>query len=118
TEDLLLRDAIGLRDVREDRWREPIPALRELAGRLVDLRALVDPRLDERADLLELLLRVDRSDVGVLVERVADAERLHPALQLRDDGLVDRFFDEEPRPSAAHVPLVEVDPVDNPFDGL
>src|SRR3954447_22050086 len=40
-EDLLLRDAVALRDVGEDRRREPVAPLGQLARRLVDLRALV-----------------------------------------------------------------------------
>src|SRR3954468_19449704 len=40
-EDLLLRDAVALRDVREDRRREPVTLLRQSARRLVDLGALL-----------------------------------------------------------------------------
>src|SRR3954447_20181142 len=36
-EDLLLRDAVALRDVREHRRREPVTLLRQPARRLVDL---------------------------------------------------------------------------------
>src|SRR5207237_5183241 len=74
--------------------------------------------LGQRSDLVEPLLRVARSDVRVRVERVADAERLHPALELRDNGLVYRFLDEEARAGATHVSLVEVDAVDDPFGRL
>src|SRR5436853_87406 len=80
-EDLLLRDPVALGDVREDGRREPVALLREPARRLVDLRALLLPGGDELGDPVELLLRVDRADVGVLVERVADAECLEAALQ-------------------------------------
>src|SRR5207302_7118801 len=114
-EDLLLRDPVALGDVREDGRREPVALLREPARRLVDLRALLLPGGDELGDPVELLLRVDRADVGVLVERVADAECLEAALQLLDDGLVDRLLHEQPRAGAAHVALVEVDPVDDPL---
>src|SRR5918996_1606541 len=117
-EDLLLGDAVALGHVREDGGREPPALLRQAAGRLVDLGALLLPARDELLDLLELLGRVDRADVGVLVERVADAERAHAPLELADDGLVDRLLHEEARPGAAHVPLVEVDAVDDPLDRL
>src|SRR5438477_9364636 len=117
-EDLLLRDAVRLRDAREDRRHEPIPSLGELARRLVDLSALVDPRLHERTDLVELLLRVDRTDIGVLIQRIADPERPHPALQLRHHGLIDRLLDEQSRSRAADVALIEVDAVDDPIDSL
>ena len=117
-EDLLLRDAIALRDVREDGRREPVALLRQAARRLVDLGALLLAGLDELPDLLELHLRVDRADVGVLVERIADAQRLEAALQLLDERLVDRLLREEARAGAADVALVEVDAVDDPLDRL
>ena len=117
-EDLLLRDAVALRDVREDGRREPVALLREDARRLVDLGALLLAGGDELADLLELRGGVDRADVGVLVERVADAERREAALELRDERLVDRLLHEEPRAGAADVSLVEVDAVDDPLDRL
>ncbi len=117
-EDLLLRDPVALRDVREDGRHEPVALLRQAARRLVDLGALLLPALDELLDLLELLPRVDRADVGVLVERVADAQGRQPPLQLLDHVLVDRLLDEQPRARAADVALVEVDPVDDPLDRL
>src|SRR5436853_5105476 len=53
-EDLLLRDAVALRDIREHRRREPIPLLRQAARRLIDLRAFFAARLDQLADPLQL----------------------------------------------------------------
>src|ERR687888_467268 len=117
-EDLFLRDPVALRDVREDGGREPVAALGEAARRLVDLRALLLAGRDQLRDLVELLLRVDRADVGVLVERVADAEGRESPLQLLDDRLVDRLLHEQPRACAADVALVEVDAVDDPLDRL
>ena len=66
----------------------------------------------------ELRGGVDRPDVGVLVERVADAQRRDAALELRDDRLGDRLLHEQPRAGAADVALVEVDAVDDALDGL
>src|SRR5918996_688235 len=117
-EDLLLRDPVALCHVREHRRHEPPTLLGEPAGRLVDLRALLLPGRHELPDLFQLLLRVDRPDVRVLVERVADAERAHPSLQLGDRRLVDRLLHEEPGARAADVALVEVDAVDDALDGL
>src|SRR6266480_7815688 len=117
-EDLLLCYAIALRDVREDGRCEPVALLRQPARRLVDLRALLLAGFDELTNLVELLLGVDRPDVGVLVQRIADAKRRQPALELLHDGLVDRLLDEQARAGAADVPLVEVDAVDDPLDGL
>src|SRR3954471_13670676 len=117
-EDLLLRDPVALRDVGEDRRREPVALLRQGAGRLVDLGALFDSRGDELLDLLELRGGVDGADGGVLVERVAHAESRESALELRDERLIDRLLDEEPGTGAADMSLVEVNPVDDPLDGL
>src|SRR6185312_17429661 len=117
-EDLLLRDAVALRDVREDGRREPVALLRQAARRLVDVGSLRLARFDEVDDLVELHLRVDRADVGVLVERVADAERLEAALELLDQRLEDRLLREEARAGAADVALVEVDAVDDALDRL
>src|SRR5262249_17945603 len=117
-EDLLLRDPVALRDVREDRRREPVALLGQTARRLVDLSALLLAGGDELLDLVELLLRVDRAHVGVLVQRIADAQSLEAALELLDDGLVDRLLHEQPRAGAADVALVEVDAVHDPLDRL
>src|SRR5436305_9404541 len=117
-EDLLLGDPVALCDVREDGRHEPVALLRKSAGGLVDLGALFDAGSDELPDLLELGGGVDRADVGVLVERVADAQRREAALELCDQRLVDGLLDEEARAGAADMSLVEVDPVDDPFDRL
>src|SRR5713226_7787938 len=93
-EDLLLCDAIALRDVREDGRRKPVALLRQPARRLVDFGALLLPGFDELTNLVELLLRVDRPDVGVLVQRIANAKRRQPAFELLHDRLVDRLLDE------------------------
>src|SRR5690349_19609693 len=55
-EDLLLRDAIALRHVREHGRRQPVPLLGEPARRLVDLGSFLCAGRDELLDLLELLL--------------------------------------------------------------
>ena len=81
-------------------------------------RALVLAGRDERLDPLELLGRVDRADVGVLVHRVAEAQTAHPLPQLRDHLVAHAFLDQQPRPRAAHVALVEEDSVDDPLDRL
>ena len=67
---------------------------------------------------VELLGRVDGADVGVLVERVAEAQRAQPPLQLGDHGVVHALLHEQPRAGAAHVALVEEDAVDDALDGL
>ena len=109
---------MALGDVREQRRAEEVAAVGQVAGRLVHLGALGDAGRDELGDLLELGLRIDRADVGVLVERVADADRREPVLELVDQRLVDRLLDEQPRARAADLALVEVDAVDDALDRL
>ena len=109
---------MGLGDVREERRAEEVAAVGQVARGLVEVGALGLARLDELRDLLELGLRVDRPDVGVLVERVADADRRQAVLELLDERLDDRLLGEQPRPGAADLALVEVDAVDDPLDGL
>ena len=76
------------------------------------------PDWTSSCDLGQLAGRVDGADVGVLVERVADAQGREAVLQLVEQRLVDRFLGEQPRPGAAHLALVEVDAVDDPLDRL
>ena len=113
-----LGDPVALGDVREQRRPEEVAALGQVAGRLVQLGALGHAGRDELGDLLELGLRVDRPDVGVLVERVADPDRRQAVLELLDERLDDRLLDQQPRPGAADLALVEVDAVDDALDGL
>ena len=117
-EDLLARDPVRLGDVREQRRAEEVAALGQVAGRLVHLGALGQAGRDELGDLLELGPRVDRADVGVLVERVADPDRREAVLELLDQRLDDRLLGEQPRPGAADLALVEVDAVDDALDRL
>ncbi len=82
------------------------------------LGAFGDAHVVQRLDALQLLGAVDRAEVGVLVERIAHAQRRQPRAQLVEHDLGDRFLHEQARPRAAHVALVEEDPVDDAFDGL
>ena len=72
----------------------------------------------ELADPGELLGGVDRADVGVLVERVADAQRGHPALEPLEHLVGDGLLHQQPGARAADVALVEEDAVDDALDGL
>jgi hypothetical protein len=74
--------------------------------------------LEVFVDGAELFLAVDGADVGVLVERIAHDERAHAVLELADHFVVHAFLHEEAAAGAAHVALVEVDAVDDAFDGL
>ena len=94
------------------------PRSGSVAGRRPALRALGLPGVAELADARELLGRVDRADVGVLVERIAEAQRRHARLQLGDDLIGDRLLHEQARARAADVSLVEEDAVDDALDRL
>ena len=61
---------------------EPVAAVGERARGLVRLRAFGDAGLVQRLDALQLLGAVDRAEVGVLVERVADAQGRQARAQL------------------------------------
>ena len=59
----------------------------------------------------------DGADVDGLVERVADAEAVHPAFELVVEAGGDAFLHEEARAGAADLALVEPDRIDEAFDG-
>src|SRR5690606_34321918 len=70
------------------------------------------------ADAVELLLRVNGTDIGVLVERVAETKRRQALLKSVDDLVVHVLLNEQARTGAADVTLVEEDAVDDALDGL
>jgi hypothetical protein len=80
-EDLLAGDAVRLGHAGEHGGREPVAAVGQLA--VGDQRSApsLSPTSDSSRIAGELLGRVDRPDVGVLVERVAQPQRAEPALE-------------------------------------
>ena len=94
------------------------PVLGQLARRRPALGALGLADVGELPDLGELLGGVDRADVGVLVQRVADAQRGHPALEPLEHLVGDGLLHQQPRAGAADVALVEEDAVDDALDRL
>src|SRR5690606_35894643 len=86
--------------------------------RLVQLCTLLASGFQVARDPPELLAAVDRADVRVLVHRIADAQRGEPDPQLADHLAQDALLHVQPRSRAADVPLVEVDPLDDPLDRL
>ena len=115
-EDLVLRRGRGGLDVGEERRRKEAALAGQAPLGLEDLRALGDALFHQAPDPLELHRGDHRADVDRLVERIADAEGVHAALQLLDEAVVDRFLDEEARAGAADLALVEPDRVDHAFD--
>src|SRR3712207_3083486 len=80
--------------------------------------ALLLARRHERLDALELLAGIDRADVRVLVERVAEAQLLHALPQLGLDLLDDALLHEQSRARAADAALVEEDALHDALDRL
>src|SRR5699024_10980330 len=105
-------------DLGEQRRGEPVPSLGDVAGDRAARGALVLARGDQRLDPLELLAGVDGTDVGVLDERVAEAQLLPALPELRLDLLGGALLHEQARAGAADVALVEEDPLDDALDGL
>ena len=118
SEDLLPGDAVGLRDAREDGGWEPESAVGELARRGPALAPSASPMSERVADAGQLLGGVDGADVGVLVERVAEAQGAQAALEGVEHLLGDGLLDEQPGACAADVALVEEDAADDALDGL
>ena len=117
-EDFFLRDAVTHGDVGKEAGGEPVAFGRERAGGLFEFATFGDAAGDEGADFVELGAGVDGADVGVFVEGVADAEGLEAVAEFADDLGIDAFLHEESRAGAADMALVEVDAVDDAFDGL
>jgi len=107
-----------LRAVVEERGWVPAALLRQRAARLGHICAFIPAQLYVFLDLVQLSFRVDGPDVGVLIERIPDAQRLDAVLQFADDNVRHGFLHEQARARTADVPLVEEDAVDDPFHGL
>src|SRR5665213_287378 len=118
SENFLRRHAMRMRDAREKRRRKPKSFRGERALRLRQLRAFVHAALHQLADFFELRPRIDRADVGVLVERIADAQRLDAIAQFLDDLGINSFLHEQPRARATNVALIKINSIDDTFDGL
>ncbi len=103
---------------RNSDGRQKYPLIRNIARCLPELRAFLLADLQIFVDLLQLHFRIDRADVGVFIQRIADDQRLHAILQFADHRLINAFLHQQPRTGAADVALVEKDSVDDSFDGL
>ena len=81
---------------------------------IVAARPLLLPGRDEHLDPLELLGRVDRADVGVLVERIADPQPPHPLPQFRDHLVVHALLDSSREPAQHTWPWLKKMPLTIP----
>ena len=61
--------------------------------------------------------RDDRTHVDALVQRLADPQCLHAALQPLVEKIGNAFLDQQPRTRAADLPLIEPDRIDDAFHG-
>ena len=86
--------------------------------RLFQFGAFLDAALHQLADFFELWPRVNRADVGILVERIAHTQGLDPIAQFGNHSSINSLLHEKPRTGAAHVALVEIDSSNDAFDGL
>ena len=102
SEHLLPGDAVLRGDRRQHCRREPVArTIRRLSPER-DRRLAVQ----ERADGLALLGGDQRSHLGPLVERVADAHRLHLPLEELEEAIEHALLHEDPRARAAILPRV------------
>src|SRR5262249_4298585 len=110
SEDLLACDAVGVRDVVEDRGLDEVAALealrmhaiaanRQLGFALADLLVL--------ADTIELFAADERAHLRVPIERPADRDRLRLLDHRLDEPIVDWTLDQDAAAGGADLALIE-----------
>ena len=75
SEDFLAGDTVARGHAGKKTGSEPESLGGQLAVRLRQLRSFRHAALDEFADAAKLFARIDRADVGILVERIADTQQ-------------------------------------------
>ena len=73
-ENFLACDAMRRSHAGEKARRIPVTFFRQPESWLDQLRAFLQPALDQVANFIQLPARIDRADVGILVERIGDAK--------------------------------------------
>ena len=116
TENLLARQDRSRLDPGDQGRGIEAAAIREAIVRPPELEPLLGPLAHQPLDALELGGSDDRADVGRLVQGIADPELRHPRPQLRVKCVRDALGRQQARPSAADLPLVEPDRVDDALD--
>ncbi len=117
-EDLLSRDPVAGLHTGEDCRGEPEAVFRDVAGSGPALGSLGLTDVGQDADALKLFARIDRADVRVLVERIAEAQRLQTFLEPVNYFVVHVLLHQKTAPCTAHVALVEEDSVHDALDRL
>ena len=105
SEDLLLGDAHVVGDVGEDGRLDEVAAVAVALAARQQAGALLLARLDQRQDLVELVLVDLRALLDVQVERVAHRAPLRPRHTLSHELVVDLVLDEDARAGAAALAL-------------
>ena len=114
-EDFLLHQRIGGGEAGDQRGRVEAALGGKGRGALVQLAARTgvnhfgDPRVLNGID--------DGAHVNAFVERIADAQAIHAALELGMEAVGDALLHQKPRTGAADLPLIEPDCIDEPLNG-
>ncbi len=116
TEDLHLGDGGGGSDIGEEGRREEIALGWAGPGWLPHLCALLDALRHQSLDPLQLDGRDDGADVDRFVERIADAQRLHPFAQSGNETFFHAFLHQQTGAGAADLALIEPDGIDHALD--
>ena len=71
---------------------------------------------DHLGDLVQLNRVHDGANVDAFVERITDAQPVHPGLEFGVEPISDAFLDQQARSGAAYLSLIEPNRVNQPFD--
>ena len=117
SEDLLGDDGARHGRPGAQRRRQKEPVLGQRPRRLPDRRPVGLARLQIALDAVKLAAVDDRAHVDRLVQGMAEPDRLHPGSEAVVHLALHALLNQEPRPGATHLALVEPDPVHHAFDG-
>ena len=96
TKNLFLYNTTRLRYAGEERGTEPVTFRRNGAITLPAITAFFDTGLYQTLDFIQLRFRIDRADVGVLVERITNDESADAVLEFMQHFLRYTFLHKEP----------------------
>ena len=78
--------------------------------------AFCNPLRDHTLNAVELDLGDNGADIDSLVERRTHAQHAHAIANLRQQSICDALLHQQARAGTAYLPLIEPDPVHQPFD--
>src|SRR5579863_4728004 len=117
-ENFLLGNLHAVLDVAENRRLDEISFGADAVAAREEFGLVLLARFDIAHHYIELIAVHLRSLFGVLVERISNRARLRASDALCDEFVVALILDEQPRPGAAALPLVEEERLMRAFDGL